>query len=455
MSSKVGLISLGCPKNLVDSEYMLGRLVKEGYPVTYVLEEADTIIVNTCAFIESAQQEAIDTILEIIEKSVHSATGVSSSGVSGGGDKKFIVAGCLVSLFGEELLDKIPQINALIDPFNIDRIVDAVKELQRGRDYILYLGERSSIDKSFFERCITHSPHSVYLKIADGCNNCCSYCIIPKLRGPYRSRRMEDIIEETELLAQAGCKEINIVAQDTTLYGTDIYGEEKLSELLDRLAQIKEIRWIRVLYTHPAHYTDKLIETVAANEKICKYLDLPLQHSNDRILQLMGRNVRKKDIMNLINKLRRKIPNLTLRTTLLVGFPTEGTEEFCELLDFVKAVEFDHLGVFSYSLQENTRSINLKGHLPERIKEKRRRELLSLQKSILEKKNRRFRGEEVTVLIDKKIGSNLYEARTKADAPEVDNVVYARGNAEVGGFYKVKITKTGAFEFEGNIIEKW
>ena len=265
---KVHLISLGCPKNLIDSEYMLGRLLKEDYQIIASPRFANIIIINTCAFIEPAQEEAIETILENIEK----------LNLSLKKDKKLIVAGCLVSLFKKELFQKMPEIDAIIDPFNIHRIGEVVKELQKGKGHLSYIGEKYGEKIQPLERCLTRSPHSTYLKIAEGCDNRCSYCIIPQLRGRLRSRGEEEIVEEAEVLKEAGCKEINIVAQDTTLYGKDIYGEGRLPQLLNKLSRIDGIDWIRVLYTHPAHYTKKLIDTVRENEKICKYLDIPLQH---------------------------------------------------------------------------------------------------------------------------------------------------------------------------------
>ncbi len=437
--SKVAFISLGCPKNLVDSEYMLGILLRSGFEIISSVKEADIIIVNTCAFIESAQQESIDTILEIIKSK---------------GEKKLCVAGCLVSLFKNELLEKIPQIDVIVDPFNIGRIADICKRLAEDEPHIICIGQNAKHKIQFSERCFTGPAHSAYLKIADGCNNFCSYCIIPKLRGNYSSRRIEDIVEEAKVLASAGCKELNLVAQDITSYGKDIYNETKLPELLENLSRIDKIRWIRLLYTHPAHYSEKVIDTIANNNKICKYLDMPLQHCNDRILKAMRRKVNKKDLLMLINKLRKKIPHLALRTTFLVGFPTETDKEFNELLEFAEKMQFDHVGVFAYSSQEDTPSFNLKERVPEKTKQERREKLLSLQKDIVEEKNRTLKGKEVIVLIDKKIGSKVYQGRREADAPEIDNVVNVKGKAEIGHFYKVKIRETGAYEFEGNIIRK-
>lgn len=435
---KVTLISLGCPKNLIDSEYMLGALLKEGFSITSFPEDSNIVIVNTCAFIESAQQEAIDTILEIAEQK---------------GKKKLCVAGCLVSLFKEDLLKNISQIDAIIDPFNIDSIVSVCRNLSKNKTKIVRIGTKPNPGAQLTERCITGPIHSAYLKIADGCDNCCSYCIIPNLRGGYYSRRKEDILEEAEILAEAGCKEINIIAQDTTLYGKDIYGETKLAELLESLCQIEKIQWLRLLYTHPAHYSDSLIKTIANNKKICRYLDIPLQHCNDKILKKMGRKVTKKSIIKLINKIREEIPDVALRTTFLVGFPIEGDTEFNELLNFTKEMQFEHLGVFSYSPQPDTCSFKLNGQVSEEIKQKRREKLLSLQKNIIKRKNKKLKGKEIAVLVDKKIDTNLYEARREIDAPEIDNVVYITGKAKIGNFYKVKINKTGIYEFEGEIVK--
>jgi ribosomal protein S12 methylthiotransferase len=263
---------------------------------------------------------------------------------------------------------------------------------------------------------------------------------------------MEDILEEAKTLAKAGAREINVIAQDTTLYGKDTYGKVKLSELLEKLSEIEKIKWIRLLYTHPAHYSNKLINTIANNKKICKYLDMPLQHCNDRILKAMGRKVTKKDIVKLINNLRQKIPRLTLRTTFLLGFPSETNKEFNELLEFVKDTKFDHLGAFTYSPQENTKSFHIKKKVPEKTKQSRLKKLLSEQKKIIEKKNRELQGKEIIVLIDRQISRGIHQGRTRSDTIDIDNIVKVKGSAKAGGFYKVKITKTGAYEFEGKIL---
>ncbi len=437
--AKVGLVSLGCPKNLVDSEHMLGILLKRGFEIVPSMKEADIIIVNTCAFIESAQQESIDTILDIIKNK---------------GKKRLCVTGCLVSLFKDELLKRIPQIDAIINPFNIGQIEKVCQELAQFKTKIIYTGKNKKYKIQSSQRFITGPIHSAYLKIADGCNNCCSYCIIPQLRGDYTSRRIEDIIEEAKVLAQAGVKEINIVAQDTTLYGKDIYNKKMLPELLEKLSRIDKIQWIRLLYTHPAHYSNKLIDTIATNNKICKYLDIPLQHCNNRILKAMRRKVTKKDIVILIKKLRKQIPNLVLRTTFLVGFPMEGDKEFNELLEFVRNMQFDHIGAFTYSSQDNTSSANIKNMVTKKVKQKRREKLLLLQKEISEKKNKKLRNKEIIVLIDKKISAGVFQGRGQADAPEIDNVVNIKGKAEVGHFYKIKIKTTNAYELGGNVVKE-
>ncbi len=441
--NKIALISLGCPKNFVDSEYMLGTLLKQGFEIVSSAEEAGIILINTCAFIEPAQEESIDAILDVAQKK---------------GNKKICVSGCLVSLFKNELFEQIPQIDAIIDPFNIDKIANVCENLIQGKTKIISIGKNKKYQFKNYERCLTGPRHSVYLKIADGCDNRCSYCIIPNLRGEYTSRKIEDILEEAKILSEAGAKEVNIVAQDTTLYGKDIYNKRRLPELLEKLSKIEKIRWIRLLYTHPAHYSDELLNTIATNEKICKYLDIPLQHCSDKILKAMRRKVTKKDIIKLINNLREKIPNLTLRTTFLVGFPLETDKEFNELLAFAEKMQFDHLGAFTYSAQENTASFNIKKEIPKKIKQFRLRKLLSLQKEIAEKKNRKLEGKEITVLIDKKIARGIYQGRRQADAQDIDNVVNVHPHTncigvgvKIGNFYKVKITKTGAYEFEGEI----
>lgn len=444
--AKVGLISLGCVKNLVDSEYMLGILLKQGFEIVSSPEEANIIMINTCAFIESAQEESINAILDIAQKK---------------GNKKICVSGCLVSLFKDKLFGQIPEIDAIIDPFNIDKIANVCKKLLQDKTKIISIGKNKKYQFKNYERCLTGPRHCVYLKIADGCDNRCSYCIIPNLRGEYTSRKIEDILEEAKILSEAGAKEINIVAQDTTLYGEDIYIKRRLPELLEKLSEIEKIRWIRLLYTHPAHYSDELINTIATNEKICKYLDIPLQHCNDKILKAMRRKVTKKDIVALICKLREKIPNLILRTTFLVGFPLESGKEFNELLEFAEKMQFDHLGAFTYSAQEDTASFSIKKEISEKVKQARLKKLLSLQKDIAEKKNRKLKGKEITVLIDKEVGSGIYQGRRQADAIDIDNVVNVHPHTntigvgvKIGNFYKVRITKTDAYEFKGKIIQK-
>jgi len=434
---KVALISLGCPKNLVDSEYLLGSLLKQNFEIVSLPEKANIVLINTCAFIEPAQEESINAILDIARRK---------------GNRKICVCGCMVSLFKEKLFEQIPEINAIIDPFNIDKITDVCKKLLQGEEKIIFIRKNGKYKFANRERCLTGPKHCVYLKIADGCDNRCSYCIIPNLRGGYSSRKMEKIIEEARILSEAGAREINLIAQDTTLYGKDIYGKVKLPELLKKLSEIKKIKWIRLLYTHPAHYSDELINTIAANKKVCKYLDIPLQHCNDKILKAMGRKVTKKDVVKLINKLRATIPDLTLRTTFLVGFPSETDKEFGELLEFIKNTRFDHVGAFTYSPQENTASSNLKGVIPEKTKQSRLKKLLSLQKQIAQEKNKNLINKEITVLIDNQIRPGIYQGRYQTDAIEIDNVISIKGNAKIGNFYKVRITKSGAYDFEGEIV---
>jgi len=434
---KVALISLGCPKNLVDSEYLLGSLLKQNFEIVSLPEKANIVLINTCAFIEPAQEESINAILDIARRK---------------GNRKICVCGCMVSLFKEKLFEQIPEINAIIDPFNIDKITDVCKKLLQGEEKIIFIRKNGKYKFANRERCLTGPKHCVYLKIADGCDNRCSYCIIPNLRGRYSSRKMEKIIEEARILSEAGAREINLIAQDTTLYGKDIYGKVKLPELLKKLSEIKKIKWIRLLYTHPAHYSDELINTIAANKKVCKYLDIPLQHCNDKILKAMGRKVTKKDVVKLINKLRATIPDLTLRTTFLVGFPSETDKEFGELLEFIKNTRFDHVGAFTYSPQENTASSNLKGVIPEKTKQSRLKKLLSLQKQIAQEKNKNLINKEITVLIDNQIRPGIYQGRYQTDAIEIDNVISIKGNAKIGNFYKVRITKSGAYDFEGEIV---
>lgn len=439
----VGLVTLGCPKNQVDSEIMLGLLDQAQYHIVDDAEEADVLIVNTCGFIESAKRESIDTILELSEYKLS------------GRLKYLIVTGCLAQRYHDELKDEIPEIDAILGTGNFDRIAEVVRQGLEGSG----TGGVSTPDfeyRSGLPRVMTTPAYTAYVKIAEGCNNRCSYCIIPDLRGPVKSRSMEDIVEEVRNLAAGGVKEVILVAQDTTVYGIDRYGRLMLASLLQELARIEELHWIRIMYSYPDHINDELIELMAREPKICKYLDLPIQHAADRILELMNRPTRRAEVEGLIAKLRRAIPGVVIRTSLIVGFPGETEADFGELLDFVKTVRFDRLGVFTYSREENTAADRLEGHLSEEVKEERWDAVMAVQKDIALERNEALIGRIVEVLVEETYSDEekIVFGRTQWDAPEIDNLVYVHNcRARVGDLVKARITDAMEYDLVGEEIK--
>ncbi len=429
MSGKVYLESLGCPKNEVDGESMASLLCGEGYELIENKEEADILILNTCGFIDSAKEESIEEIFNLI----------SLKNKDKG--KRIIVSGCLVQRYPEELWKNIPEIDGLLgigDIFKIDKLCSSV--LKGKRLSLISLPENNN-GKRNVKRKAQNRPYA-YIKIADGCDNNCSYCAIPGIRGKFRSKRMKDILKEARQLVDYGVKEINLVAQDTTLYGTDIYGEKKLPRLLSLLSEIPELQWIRLLYTHPAHFSDELIEQVASNPKVCKYVDLPLQHISDEILARMNRKVKRRDTEQLISKLREKIPGLTFRTSFIVGFPGEGKKHFEELVEFVERTRFDRLGAFPYSREEETPAYSFKGRVSSQLKHQRLDQLMLTQQRIVLEENQSKIGKTLTVLIDAKSkeDNGYFLGRSQAEAPEVDGVILVKGNSlKIGKFVRVKI----------------
>ncbi|MFT9498297.1 30S ribosomal protein S12 methylthiotransferase RimO, partial [Anaerosolibacter sp.] len=369
MSLKVSVESLGCAKNLVDSEIMMGLLDKYSYQLTDQKEIADIIIVNTCGFIEAAKQESIDTIIELGKFKEE------------GNCKILVVAGCLGERYSDELLEELPEVDAIIGTGNYPEIIQIIDEALRG-NRISKSGDMNIKISEDLPRLLATPKYSAYLKIADGCDNCCTYCIIPKLRGSYRSRDIESIINEAQTMVNNGVKELILIAQDTTRYGIDLYGEYRLTQLLSQLCTIDDLQWIRILYCYPDEINEELINIIAREEKICKYLDMPIQHCNNEVLKRMNRKTTKEHIMNVIERLRKKIPDISLRTSLIVGFPGETNEQFEELVSFVKEMEFDKLGVFTYSQEEDTPAAKLKDQLDESIKEIRRDEIMLIQKDI-------------------------------------------------------------------------
>lgn len=438
MTTKVGLISLGCDKNLVDSEFMLGILKKNNFTITNNQYEADVIIINTCGFIENAKQESIDTILEMSE-------------LKEKGNCKFIIAaGCLAQRYGEELLSEIPELDAVIGTGDFYKIPEVIKSL--GSKRINLTQNKSFIDYDIHQR-VTVYPYIAFVKVAEGCSNCCSYCAIPKIRGPYKSRKLSSIKKEVENLTAQGIKEINLVAQDTTNYGADLYGKSSLSMLLKELEKIPGDFWIRILYAYPNNIDDDLIDTIKNSDKIVKYLDIPLQHINDRLLKLMNRP-NSYFIKQLIEKIRKKIPDITLRTTFIVGFPTETHEEFEQLMDFVRNYEFERVGAFKYSREEGTFAYNLKPQVPEKIKNARYNELMMLQRSISKKKNVKLKGRLLKVLAERyDTNKKIFEGRCPKDAPFVDGMVKFYGDGcNTGHFYTVKIMETTEYDLFGKVV---
>ena len=438
------MTNLGCPKNEVDGESMASLLCAKGYQMTEEKERADVLILNTCGFIDSAKEESIDEIFNLISMKNKDEK------------KKIIVSGCLAQRYPEELWKNIPEIDGLLgigDIFEINKLCSSILE---GKRLCLVSSPEKNNGRRTIKRKVQNRPYA-YIKIADGCDNHCSYCAIPSIRGKFRSKRTEGILKEARQLVDYGVKEINLVAQDTTLYGTDIYGEKKLPQLLYLLSEIPKLRWIRLLYTHPAHFSDELIEQVASNPKVCKYVDLPLQHICDEILTQMNRRVKRRDVEQLIFKLREKIPGLTLRTSLIVGFPGEKKKHFEELVEFVEETRFDKLGAFPYSREEETPAYNFKGQLSSKLKHQRLDQLMFAQQKIVFEENKSKIGKTLTVLIEAKSkeSNGYFLGRSQAEAPEVDGVILVKGNSlKIGEFVKVRIVDYCGYDLLGDIFRK-
>lgn len=442
---KLGLISLGCSKNTVDSENMLGILVKEKQlELVEDLEEADVVIVNTCAFINDAKEESIQTILEMADYK------------KDGNLKKLVVCGCLSERYKDELIKEIPEIDAVVGTGDVDKIGEVVDSIQNGNKEIK-VGSLDFLPTSKTPRMLTNYPHSAYLKISEGCDKKCTYCIIPSLRGELRSRTIEDVVEEAKILASDGVIELNLLAQEITEYGKDIYGKRMLPELLKELVKVEGIEWIRLYYMYPNSISDELIKVIKDEPKICNYFDVPIQHISDNILQNMGRAKSGDYIRSILGRIRGRIPDATIRTTVIVGFPGETEENFEELKEFIKEFEFDYVGVFKYSREEDTVAYDLPNQIPEEIKEKRWSELLNIQGEIVERKNERFIGETVDVIIDGVSTESEYmlEGRMRSQALEIDGkVLTSDGTANVGDIVKVKLEQNFQYDFIGPIIEE-
>ncbi|MCK5533523.1 30S ribosomal protein S12 methylthiotransferase RimO [bacterium] len=440
----IGIISLGCPKNLVDSEIIIGLLIKKGFILVSEtkLDKADILIVNTCSFIQPAKEESVDTILKLAKYKKN------------GRCKLLIVAGCMVQQYKDKLIGQLPEVDFFVGTGDIFKIVKIIEGRARKK---IYADMPGCLYDAKTPRYISTPFYMAYIKIAEGCNNQCSYCLIPSLRGKYKSRPMASILEEARKLSEKGVKEINLIAQDTTFYGMDLYGKFKLSVLLKELAKIKEIKWIRLLYTYPSHINAELVKTIARYKKICKYIDLPLQHINDRILFLMNRHYNKNDILDLINYLRLEIPNISLRTVFINGFPRETEEEFNELLDFIKKIKFENVGSFIYSREKGTKAFFLKPQIFEKIKKERQRKLMNIQQKILCEKNKKELGKIKEVVIESQCDKKNYlKTRLKEDAFGIDRSVYVYSKAakKIGDFIQIKITGTGIYDLEGVCVEK-
>ena len=433
---KLLFVSLGCDKNLVDSEEMLGLLTRKGFEIVDDETQAEVIIINTCCFINDAKEESVNTILEMAEYK------------KAGSCKALIVTGCMAQRYKNEIIEEVPEVDAVLGTTSYEDIYRAIQEAVDGKQF----QEFKSIDylpESLGRRVLTTGGHFGYLKIAEGCDKHCTYCIIPKLRGKFRSVPMERLLTQAREMAEEGVKELILVAQETTVYGTDIYGKKSLHVLLKELCKISGIRWIRVLYCYPEEIYDELIQTMKEEKKICHYLDLPIQHASDRILKRMGRRTTRAELVDIVNKLRGEIPDIVLRTTLITGFPGETEEDHEELMGFVDEMEFDRLGVFTYSPEEDTPAAGMPDQIPEEIKEERRDEIMELQQEISYDKGTNRIGQELLVMIEGKVADeSAYIGRTYGDAPKVDGYIFVQTGELLmtGDFAKVRVT--GALEYD-------
>ena len=452
---KVGFISLGCSKNLIDTEIAIGHFKNNNYEIESNPEKAEIIVINTCGFIESAKEEAINTILEMAE-------------YKNGKCKYLIVMGCLVQRYYEDLIKELPEVDLFLKIDEYDNMWRKIEKLIKEdaieistTKTIRKITEMKPLpmptSKEFNDRVLTTGTNFAYLKIGEGCSNRCTYCAIPYIRGPFVSRKMEEILEEAQILANKGIKELIIIAQDTTKYGIDIYGESKLAELLQKISEIPEIKWIRFLYTYPEGITDELIQTVKNNKKICKYFDIPIQHISDKVLKRMNRRTNKKQIEALINKLRKEIPKVTLRTSLIVGFPGETVGDFEELSQFVEKAKFDKLGAFMYSKEEGTPAAKLLGQIHSNTKKSRYNKIMQIQQKISNENLQRKKGQEYEVIVeDVSFDGKYLIGRTKQDVPDIDGIIYIKNEQDtnlINTFVKVRITDFRDYDLIGELID--
>ncbi|AJY76633.1 30S ribosomal protein S12 methylthiotransferase RimO [Paenibacillus beijingensis] len=441
MTERVKVVTLGCEKNLVDSEIMSGLIHGRGYSLVEEAEEATVIIVNTCGFIDAAKEESVNTILDMAELK------------ETGRLKALIVSGCLTQRYKQQLMEEMPEIDGIVGTGDFHHINEIVDEALRGKRPVK-VGNPVFDYEQKLPRMVATPRYTAYVKIAEGCDNACTFCSIPIMRGKFRSRSMESIIAEVETLAAAGVREVSLIAQDSTNYGTDLYDRFMLPELMNRVSEVEGISWVRLHYAYPGFFTDELIETIASNPKICKYIDMPLQHSEDSILKRMRRPGRQRDTRELIAKIRGRIPDVALRTSLIVGFPGETEEDFERLCDFVREIGFDRLGVFTYSSEEDTPAVRLPNHVPDEVKQWRANTLMEIQRDVAKNSGGKYVGREIDVLIERYDGrSDIYVGRSQYDAPEIDGEVFVTGcSAPIGEIQRVRITHAYEYDLSGEGI---
>ena len=441
---KIGMVSLGCPKNLVDSEVMLGIIRDKKMEITNNPAEADLIIVNTCGFIESAKEESVNTVLQMAEYK------------NEGCCKYLIMTGCLSQRYADELFESMPEVDAVVGTDCFTDIVWIIDEVMAGKR-VKHLQKLASKNVAMLPRMLTTPSYMAYLKIAEGCDNCCSYCIIPQLRGPYTSRPYEEVLAEAKALADSGVKELIVVAQDTTRYGEDLYGKLLLPKLLHDLHDLEGIQWIRVMYLYPNNFTDELIEAFATLDKVCKYIDIPLQHASDRLLDSMNRYDTRAQVETLLEKLRTRIPGITIRTTFIVGFPGETEEDFAELQDFMEKQRFENAGVFQYSQEEGTVAGAMPNQIAQEVKENRYHELMALQAGISEEIHQNREGEELDVLVEgfDEENDKLAFGRSIHEAPDIDGNIFSEGaeDVQIGDIVRVRILQGFTYEMVGELIK--
>lgn len=441
---KLLFISLGCDKNLVDSEVMLGLLNRKGYVLTDEETEADVIVVNTCCFIGDAKTESIQTILEMAK--------LKETGCC----KVLVVTGCLAQRYQQEVLEEIPEVDGILGTSSYEKIVEVVEQVLSTKAPASYFQDLDKSPQAAGKRLLTTGGHYAFLKIAEGCDKHCTYCIIPSLRGNYRSVPMEELVKEAASLAEGGVKELILVAQETTLYGLDLYGKKTLPKLLGELSKVSGIEWIRIQYCYPEEITDELIEALKSLPKVCHYLDIPIQHASDGILKRMGRKTNQKQLRDMVAKLRREIPDIALRTTLITGFPGETQEDHEILMEFVDEMEFDRLGVFAYSPEEDTPAALMENQIEEEIKEERRNQIMELQQEISMERGEAMIGKTVQVMIEGRVADeNAYVGRTYMDSPNVDGLIFINGDAELmsGDFIRAKVTGSLEYDLIGEVVE--